>query len=99
GERTTRAHLRMANLPQGSALIRSGDLYWPTVAMENVFVLPGVPWLFRMKVDALQPHLDSGASFKNVTVYTRCDEGAIAARLAEVARAHPDVSVGSYLGS
>jgi molybdenum cofactor synthesis domain-containing protein len=98
GERTTEAHLRMANLPRGSMLVRSGTLFWPTVAMENVFVLPGVPQIYRLKLDALRPHLDRGARFENVTVFTRCDEGEIAARLAAVAKAHPSVSIGSYLG-
>jgi molybdenum cofactor synthesis domain-containing protein len=97
-ERTTEAHLRMANLPRGSTLLRSGALFWPTVAMENVFVLPGVPSIYKLKLDALRPHLDRGARFENVTVFTRCDEGEVAALLASVARANPAVSIGSYLG-
>ncbi|MBC7173399.1 MAG: competence/damage-inducible protein A, partial [Polyangiaceae bacterium] len=39
GTRTTEEHLRMANLPRGSRLVRSGKFFWPTVVMENVFVL------------------------------------------------------------
>jgi molybdenum cofactor synthesis domain-containing protein len=98
GERTTEAHLRMANLPRGSMLVRSGTLFWPTVVIENVFVLPGVPSIYRLKIDALRPHLDRGARFENVTVLTHCDEGEVAALLASVANAHPSVSIGSYLG-
>jgi molybdenum cofactor synthesis domain-containing protein len=98
-ERTTPEHLRMANLPAGSRLVRSGDLWWPTVVVENVYVLPGVPSIYKLKLDALRPHLDRGARFTNVSIYTRCDEGEVAAMLARVARAHPEVAIGSYLGA
>ncbi len=99
GDRTTEEHLRMANLPRGSRLVRSGALFWPTVVVENVYVLPGVPSIYRAKLDALRPELDRGERFKNVSVFTRCDEGEVAALLARIARENPAVSIGSYIGA
>jgi molybdenum cofactor synthesis domain-containing protein len=40
------ARLRMADAPAGSELIREGDLRWPVLAVQNVYVLPGVPNYF-----------------------------------------------------
>jgi molybdopterin-biosynthesis enzyme MoeA-like protein len=96
GERTTEDHLRMADVPLGARLIASSDVPWPTVAVENVYVLPGVPEIFRMKFGALRPELSSGKSFVSAAVYTQCDEGEIAAQLAAVAARYPDTFVGSY---
>lgn len=93
----TDAHLRMADIVQGARLIRSAALPWPTLVVENVYVLPGVPEIFRMKLDVLRLELESGESFRSRAVYTRCDEGQIAAALHELALAHPSVLVGSYL--
>ncbi len=99
GPRTTEEHLRMANIPRGSRLVRSGALFWPTIAIENVFVLPGVPSIYKAKLDALRPQLDHGERFSNVSIFTRCDEGEVAALLARIAREHPAVSIGSYIGA
>jgi molybdenum cofactor synthesis domain-containing protein len=96
GERTTEDHLRMADVPQGARLIASSEVPWPTVAVDNVYVLPGVPEIFRMKFGALRDELRGGKSFVSAAVYTQCDEGEIAAQLAAVAARYPDMNVGSY---
>jgi molybdopterin-biosynthesis enzyme MoeA-like protein len=96
GERTTEDHLRMADVPHGARLIASSEVPWPTVAVENVYVLPGVPEIFRMKFGALRLELSGGRSFVSGAVYTQCDEGEIAAHLAAVAARYPDTFVGSY---
>ncbi len=96
GERTTEAHLRMADMPEGARLVRGEANMWPTIAIENVFVLPGVPQIFQRKLDALRPVLDTGNGFVSHAVYTNADEGSVADLLAAIVKAHPDVLVGSY---
>src|SRR5512139_467136 len=86
----------MANVPEGATLVRSQKLRWPTFRMDNVFGLPGVPELFRMKVDGLLEVLDEGARFHSVAVYTRCDEGGVAELLSRLTGEHPAVTIGSY---
>ena len=97
GDRTTEAHLRMANMPQGAEMIRSSDAPWPTVVIENVFVLPGVPEIFELKLADLHKRLDEGYEFHSQAVYTLCDEGEIASLLERIAEAFPGVMVGSYV--
>ncbi len=97
GERTTEQHLRMADVPEGAALVRSGEMPWPTVEIDNVYVFPGVPEVFRLKLPVLRDRLRADAPFFSRAIYTTADEFDIAASLGEVARAHPTVAIGSYL--
>ncbi len=97
GERTNEAHLRMANMPEGSEMIRSSDAPWPTVVIENVFVLPGVPEIFELKFTDLRKRLDEGHEFHSHAVFTRSGEGEIASLLERIAKAFPGVMVGSYV--
>jgi molybdenum cofactor synthesis domain-containing protein len=95
-ERLTEGHLRMADIPEGAELLRSAEVPWPTVAIGNVIVLPGVPELVRLKFPPLRERLRASGGFVSRAVYTRCEEGEIAAVLDRVVAAHPTVSVGSY---
>ena len=97
GDRTTDAHLRMANMPEGAEMIRSSDAPWPTVVIENVFVLPGVPEIFTLKFSDLRKRLDEGQEFHSEAVFTLSGEGEIASLLENIAKAFPGVMVGSYV--
>lgn len=93
----TEAHLRMADVPEGARLIANADIRWPTVTVDNVFVCPGVPEIFRMKFAAVREHLEQGAvPFHSLAVYTLCDEGHIAALLERLEHSAAGVQVGSY---
>jgi molybdopterin-biosynthesis enzyme MoeA-like protein len=95
GEGIDEARLRMADTPSGSELIREGDLRWPVLAVQNVFVLPGVPDLFRKKFEAIRERFRAAPFFTHV-IYTREDEFDIAPRLDDVAARYPEVDIGSY---
>jgi molybdenum cofactor synthesis domain-containing protein len=97
GDRATEAHFRMANMPEGAEMIRSSDAPWPTVVIENVFVLPGVPEIFELKLTDLRKRLDEGYEFHSQAIYTLCDEGEIAGLLERIAETFPGVMVGSYI--
>jgi len=97
GSAVTESHLRMADVPEGSTLIRSGEMPWPTVAVEQVYVFPGVPEILQVKFPLLRERLRSDTRFVSRAVYVRCDEFALAVMLTEVARENPEVSIGSYL--
>lgn len=85
--------LRMADVPEGTRLI--GDPAYPTIAVENVVILPGPPRFFRFQFDQVAPLLH-GPPFQLATVYLSVGEERFAAALAGVARAHPAVEMGSY---
>jgi molybdenum cofactor synthesis domain-containing protein len=95
GEGMNEARLRMADAPYGSQLIKAAGLRWPVLATENVYVLPGVPELFRSKFEAIRERF-RGDPYYVGAVYTREDEFDIAPRLDRVAANHPDVDIGSY---
>lgn len=96
GARLAAAHLRMAEVPEGATLMRAAKGRWPTIRLENVFVLPGLPEIFRMKLAVLREHLVGGTPFVSRSVATSSDEGEIAPLLDELVREHPGVAIGSY---
>lgn len=96
GDRTTEGHLRMAEMPEGGELVQSEKMSWPVLRVENVWVLPGVPQIFRMKFELVASRLQHGAPFLTRAIYTRCDEGEIAALLADVEARFSGVAIGSY---
>jgi molybdenum cofactor synthesis domain-containing protein len=96
GERTTEDHLRMALMPVGARLVHGIDVTWPTVAIENVYVLPGVPEILRWKFAVIRKELDRGEAFFSEAVFTHADEGEIAGLLHELTRDFPSLVIGSY---
>lgn len=89
------AKLRMAAVPEGAELIETGEMRWPILVMRNVFILPGVPELFRKKFLAIRERFRV-APFYARALYTLEDEFDIAAKLSAVAEAHLLVAIGSY---
>src|SRR4051812_16184498 len=78
--------LRMADVPDGARLVYgppSGPLRWPVVAVRNVFVLPGVPEIFRRKFELVRELVRSGPIFSRA-LYSREGEGPIAGALDDV---------------
>ncbi|MEB2310769.1 MAG: molybdopterin-binding protein [Sorangiineae bacterium] len=96
GERITEGHLRMALVPEGARLATTPDILWPTVVMRNVWVLPGVPEIFRMKLAVVRSALRGPEPFVSRAVFTQMDEGELKPLLDRVVSAHPEVEVGSY---
>jgi len=90
--------LRMADIPLGARL-ESGpgapSTAWPVVVMQNVWILPGVPQIFRKKFEAVR-ELFRGPAIHGRAVYSAEPEGVIADVLDEVVAAFPGVAIGSY---
>jgi FAD synthetase len=89
------SHLRMADVPAGATLIYQPDLRWPIMSYQNVYILPGIPELFRQNFLAIQERFRTTA-FCLRQVYTLQDEFMIAAQLHQLAINHPTVNIGSY---
>ncbi len=95
GAKLAEPNLRLADVPAGAELVYGKDMVWPVVAYRNVYILPGVPTLFRRKF------VDIRDRFRTETVtiarvYLDADEGQIANDLDAVVAAHPAVKIGSY---
>jgi molybdenum cofactor synthesis domain-containing protein len=96
-DRLAPANLRLAEIPAGSELIYPGgkDAVWPVVCYRNVYILPGVPTLFRRKfVDIRDRFRASPATAARL--YVDLDEGELAPHLDATVAAHPAVKIGSY---
>lgn len=90
------ARLRMARIPDGAALIENPVSSAPGFTIGNVHVMAGVPAVFQAMVASILPQLQGGAALFSQTLCIHRGEGEIAGPLAELAKAHPDVSIGSY---
>jgi molybdenum cofactor synthesis domain-containing protein len=95
-ERCTADHLRMALVPKGAALEVTDEVRWHTIRMKNVWCLPGVPEVFRMKLEVVRAHVAAAPRFVSLAVFTKMDEGELRPLLDRVVAAYPDVDVGSY---
>jgi molybdenum cofactor synthesis domain-containing protein len=97
GARLTDGHLQMADVVEGTELHAGDGPTWPAMVLGNVFILPGVPDIFRRKLTALRPRLAGDeAPFVLRSVYTSADEGEIKPHLDATVGAFPDIAVGSY---
>jgi molybdenum cofactor synthesis domain-containing protein len=91
----TEAALRMAEIPEGAELVTGGTLRFPTILMRNVYILPGVPEIFRQKFDALRERFrDQPIHLKNV--FVRIGEGTLADYLNGLLESFPLLQLGSY---
>lgn len=96
GARLVEANLRLADAPEGAELVWGSDPgVWPVVAYRNVYILPGVPALFKRKFVDIRDRFRS-APVSVARVYVDADEGAIASDLDAVVAAFAGVKIGSY---
>ena len=90
------ARLRMARIPKGAIMISNPISAAPGFQIENVFVLAGVPKIFKAMVENIIEKLGIETSIISKTIILNKQEGEIAENLALIASQFPDVSIGSY---
>ena len=96
GDRITEGHLAMAKVPEGARLSRRAGSVWPAIIKENVWILPGVPQIFAMKMPLVVDELGTGRGWISLAVCTTLDEGDLKVHLDCVVEAHPHIDIGSY---
>lgn len=97
GDELNAARRRMARVPVGGDLVKNPVQGPPGFIIGNVFTLAGVPSIMRGMLEDVGPRLRTGAVTISRTVRVEgTGEGAIAAPLEGVAKAHPTMSLGSY---
>jgi molybdenum cofactor synthesis domain-containing protein len=95
GDKISDARLKMAEIPEGAELVFEGSLNFPIVRVENIYILPGIPELFRDKFLAMKNRFAVDPYFMRV-VYTRAIESSIARYLNATLEAFPLLQLGSY---
>ena len=95
GDRLNPARLRMAEIPEGAHPMTADGLVFPAVVMKNVYVLPGVPELFRLKFEGLKERFRD-VPFYLASVFVSVGEGSLAEHLNALLARHPELLLGSY---
>lgn len=95
GEEPPAAAMRLSEGPLGSRLLQDPNVRFPVLVCDGLYMLPGVPQLFRLQLEAVLKELP-GAPVVLKTMYLNASESDIASVLDAVALARPDVSIGSY---
>jgi molybdenum cofactor synthesis domain-containing protein len=91
------ARMRMARIPFGAELIANPISKAPGFMIENVITMAGVPSIMQAMLDDVAGRLETGVKVIAETIDARgLPEGKYASALAEIDKAHPDVSIGSY---
>ena len=91
------ARRRMARIPVGGDMVKNPVQGPPGFTIGNVFTLAGVPQIMRGMLEDVGPRMRGGRPTVSRTVRVEgSGEGVIAAPLEAVAKAHPDMSLGSY---
>lgn len=93
--RLNEARLRMAEVPEGAELMAGEELTFPAVVVRNIYVLPGVPEIFRQKFQALKERFRE-SPFHLRSVFVSIPEGTLADHLNELLRRYPELMLGSY---
>ena len=95
GGKVNRAHLRMAQVPEGAELLGQPDLVFPVVILKNIYIFPGVPEILRQKFDGIKERFRDAPFFLR-KVFVTAGEGSIAELLNAVMREYPALLLGSY---
>lgn len=95
GRSVNAAHLKMAEVPEGAELLMDDRLRFPTIKVENIYVLPGIPEILQQKFLALKDRFSVDPYYLKI-IYTTEIESTIATHLNDTLRAYPDLLLGSY---
>jgi len=95
GDLVSEAQRKMLRYPTPCQVYFVQPLWLPLVVVNNVYIFPGVPYLFEKLLLNLA-HLFVGGKFFRETVYTNLSENQIAANLKAVQDENRAVAIGSY---
>jgi molybdenum cofactor synthesis domain-containing protein len=96
GTEMNEARMRMTRIPAGADLVHNKVSAAPGFWIGNVIVMAGVPSIMQAMLDEVAPKLATGAKMLSETLRADLREGDIGTELGVIAKAHPDVSIGSY---
>ncbi len=95
GDVVSEAQKKMLRYPTPCRVYFVETLWLPLVVVNNVYIFPGVPYLFEKLLTSLA-HLFVGGKFFREIVYTNLSENQIAHDLKVLQDENTDVAIGSY---
>jgi molybdenum cofactor synthesis domain-containing protein len=96
GTEMNEARMRMTRIPKGADLVLNKVSGAPGFWIDNVIVMAGVPSIMQAMLDEAAPKLKTGAKLLSLTIRADAKEGDVGTELGQVAKAHPEVIIGSY---
>jgi molybdenum cofactor synthesis domain-containing protein len=95
GRTINAAHMKMAEVPEGAELLMDDKVRFPTIKVENIYVLPGIPEILQQKFISIRSRFAVDPYYLKI-IYTNELESLIAAHLNETLRLYPELLLGSY---
>src|SRR5271166_7041915 len=96
GAEMSKARMRMTRIPKGADLVLNKVSGAPGFWIGNVIVMAGVPSIMQAMLDEVAPKLKTGIRMLSETIRADAREGDIGSQLGEIAKANPQVAIGSY---
>ena len=90
------ARLRMCRIPKGADLVLNKVSAAPGMWIGNVIVMAGVPTIMQAMLDEVAPKLKTSVRILSETIRADAREGDIGTQLGDIAKANPQVTIGSY---
>lgn len=95
GRAANAAHLKMAEVPEGAELLMDDKVRFPTIKVENIYVLPGIPEILQQKFLSIKNSFTVDPYYLKI-IYTDEIESTIAVHLNDTLRLYPALLLGSY---
>lgn len=94
-DRPVAAREKMASVPEGAHLLMEPSLPIPVLLVENVYIFPGIPQLFRQKFDSIKERFRD-LPYHLRQVYVTTPESSFSHLLDTLVSEFPDLLLGSY---
>lgn len=95
GDRPPAARIKMASVPEGAELLMEPSLPIPVLLVQNVYIFPGIPQLFRRKFDSIKDRFQE-EPYHGRRVYLTARESDFSHLLDRLMDEFPDLMLGSY---
>src|SRR5437667_5049511 len=96
GTEMNEARMRMTRIPKGADLVVNKVSGAPGIWSGNVIVMAGVPSIMQAMLDEVARKPKTGVRMLSQTLRADAREGDIGTQLGEIAKANPEVAIGSY---
>lgn len=90
------ARMKMAEIPQGAELILNPVSGAPGFKIENVWVMAGVPSIFKAMFNGLRHQLIGGDPILSSSTTVMLPESFVAKELGDLQQEYPQLDLGSY---
>lgn len=95
GDRPSAARHKMASVPEGASLLMEPSLPIPVLQVDNVYIFPGIPQLFRRKFNSIKERFRD-LPYHGRQVFITEPESSFSHLLDTLLNEFPDLLLGSY---